>query len=85
MNHGTSEEVNRHAHQLRGVAANVGARQLASLAAQADAAAAVGDLNTLHELGSAIERAFNDLRQRTVELERSGQLPNLAAMQSLRA
>ena len=83
MNHRTSEEVNRHAHQLRGVAANVGACQLATLAAQADEAAAVGDLNTLHQLGLAIERAFDDVRQRAVELERSGQLPNLAAIQSL--
>ena len=77
---GAIEEVNRHAHQLRGVAANVGARQLAALAAQADELAGVGDLDTLHELGRAIERSFDDVRRRVVDLEHSGQLPRLSAV-----
>ena len=77
---GAIEEVNRHAHQLRGVAANVGARQLAALAAQADELAGVGDLDTLHELGRAIARSFDDVRRRVADLEHSGQLPRLSAV-----
>ncbi len=73
---GATEEVHRHAHQLRGVAANVGARQLAAQAAQADDAA--GDSETLRALGAAIVRAFEDVRRRVVELESGGQLPRLS-------
>ncbi len=75
---GAIDEVHRHAHQLRGVAANVGARQLAAQAAQADDAAGVGDAATLAALGEAIVRAFDDVRRRVGELERSGQVPRLS-------
>ncbi len=80
VNHGAFEEVNRHAHQLRGVAANVDARQLAALAAQADEAAAAGDLNKLHELSVAITRAFDDVRRRVADLENTGQIPHRSAV-----
>jgi HPt (histidine-containing phosphotransfer) domain-containing protein len=75
---GAVDEVHRHAHQLRGVAANVGARQLAAQAAQADDAAGVGDAAMLKALGEAIVRAFDDVRRRVSELERSGLLPRLS-------
>jgi two-component system sensor histidine kinase/response regulator len=75
---GDSEDVHRHAHQLRGVAANVGARQLAAQAAQVDDAAGIGDTESLAALGDAIVRAFDDVRRRVSELERSGQLPRLS-------
>ena len=75
---GAIDEVHRHAHQLRGVAANVGARQLAAQAAQADDAAGVGDAATLAALGEAIVRGFDDVRRRVAELERSGQVPRLS-------
>ena len=76
--HAASEDVHRHAHQLRGVAANVGARQLAAQAAQADDAASVGDVDTLLALDEAIARAFEDVRRRVADLECSGQLPRLS-------
>lgn len=75
---GAVEEVHRHAHQLRGMAANVGARQLAAQAAQADDAAGVGDAEALQALGEAIVRAFEDVRRRVLELERCGELPRLS-------
>ena len=78
--HRAIEEVHRHAHQLRGVAANVGARQLAAQAAQADDAAGSGDAAILQALGEAIARAFEDVRWRVAELERSGHLPRLSAV-----
>ncbi|MCC6706811.1 MAG: response regulator [Gammaproteobacteria bacterium] len=76
--HGAMEEVQRHAHQLRGVAANVGARQLAAQATQADDAAGIGDRETLEALADALLRAFDDVRRRVAELEQSGQLPRLS-------
>ncbi|MBK6657389.1 MAG: Hpt domain-containing protein [Proteobacteria bacterium] len=75
---GAVEDMQRHAHQLRGVAANVGARQLAAQAAQVDDAAGVGDAESLHTLADAIQRAFEDVRRRVAELEHAGQLPRLS-------
>jgi two-component system sensor histidine kinase/response regulator len=75
---GAVEDMQRHAHQLRGVAANVGARQLAAHAALVDDAADVGDAESLHTLADAIQRAFEDVRRRVAELEHAGQLPRLS-------
>ena len=78
---GASEEVHRQAHQLKGAAANIGARQLAAQAAQTDDAAALGDSASLQALGEAIVRAFEDVRRRVDELQWRGQLPQMSDIQ----
>ena len=76
--HHARDDISQHAHQLLGVAANVGARQLAAQAAQIDKTAAGGDSDALQRLGEAMLRAFDELKRRVVELEHSGQLPRLS-------